>query len=105
MQDKKLLRQAERELMPDVIYAIVDEDGDRTGSYADTVDGIGMCWYESLEQVAEDYEDVDAMPMLEVTSKQLECIREGIGPCSGCNWPILDLDNTDGICDDCKELQ
>ena len=74
MSKQELLRRASRELMPGVIYSIVDKHGVPLESYGDTADGHGMYWYESLDDVAKDYNLPDT-PILELTEEELEEIR------------------------------
>lgn len=75
MSNKELLRRARRELMPGVIYVIIDKHGEPT-SWGDTADGVGMYWYDTLADVAVDY-DIDETPMVALTEEELEEIRHG----------------------------
>lgn len=76
---RKLIQQAEEELMPGVIYESVDRHGRNTGgeSWGMTPDGIGMIWYETEKEAREHFGEDENVPVIQVTDAQLEEIREG----------------------------
>lgn len=76
---RKLIQQAEEELMPGVIYESVDRHGRNTGgeSWGITPDGIGLIFSESKAEALEFFCEGEDVPVIQMTDEQLEEIREG----------------------------
>lgn len=76
---RRLIQQAEQELMPGVIYETVDKYGENTGgeSWGVTPDGIGMCWYETKHEALGHFGEDEDVPVIQKTDHELEAIREG----------------------------
>lgn len=103
MNKATLLARAKRELMPDVIYVIIDEDGEPTGLRGETLDGFGMKWWESREEALANYPELDDMPSVEFTSEAFEAMRMGLQACIWCDsWTEPD-EMQGGACADCAK--
>ncbi|MGP4994589.1 hypothetical protein [Glutamicibacter ardleyensis] len=70
--------QALTELLPDVIYEMVDKNGntEKGESWGTSPDGVGMHWYESREQCVGEFMDAgDSLPHVSMTEDEFESMR------------------------------
>lgn len=69
------MTQPEAGIEPGVLYVIEDDDGNEVAA-AVTPDGIGMHWYDTVEEAIEDRIDLDDPPArVRLTHRELEELR------------------------------